>query len=168
MPRLRQVSPLFIFALISLLYCSQTCVAAGHAHAAVSATRPDAHAADATPCHPPSTTPRNTDESCTDCGGHFFLTTASSGADVLSATATASAPCVFVSPPATLAASPLAYRSTITQHTSSTHGICHCLFFDSNLLPPRRPECGVTRCCQRQPTLLSSVVFRILHWSWDT
>ena len=33
MSRLRQVSPLLIVALISLLYCSQVCLAAGHARA---------------------------------------------------------------------------------------------------------------------------------------
>ena len=58
MHRFRQVSPLLIFALVSLLYCSQVCVAAGHVHAAVPAAIPDS--ANATPCHSPSPEPQNT------------------------------------------------------------------------------------------------------------
>jgi hypothetical protein len=120
MPQLRQVSPLFIFALISLLYCSPVCVATGHAHAAVSSIRANSNFPDETPCHPPSTTPWNTSDSCTDCGDHFFLIPTSSGTAALSATATASSTfCVFASATASLAASPLAYRRTITQLASS-------------------------------------------------
>jgi hypothetical protein len=81
----RQVSPLLIFALVSLLYCSQVCVVTGHVHAAASAPSPESDSADAAPCHSRSTAPQNTDDSCSDCGAHFFLASTSSPVGALTA-----------------------------------------------------------------------------------
>src|SRR5262245_36130503 len=88
MRRLRRVSPLLITFLVSLFYCSQVCVAAGHVHAAASTTRLDPHSADATPCHSPSPAPQHTSDQCPDCGDHFFLRSTSFGADTLTASGT--------------------------------------------------------------------------------
>src|SRR5262245_7440937 len=83
MYRLRRIPALFIFALVSLLYCSQVCIAAGHVHATVSVARSDANTAAATPCHSPSSVPQNTGDQCSHCSDHFFLTSMSSSTDAL-------------------------------------------------------------------------------------
>src|SRR5262245_23294778 len=88
MRQLRRVSPFLITLVLSLFYCSQVCVAAGHVHAAVLTARPDSHSADATPCHSPSTTPQNTGDQCPDCGDHFFLISTPSGMDIFTASRT--------------------------------------------------------------------------------
>lgn len=117
MYQLRQASPLFIFALVSLLYCSQVCVAAGHVHTAV--TTADSDSADARPCHSPAGEPRNTSDQCSDCGSHFFLTSPSSGSDAFSVAGVASSfVWFFAYLPSTQNALPLALRRNAERRLS--------------------------------------------------
>src|SRR5215510_14125025 len=114
---LRQLSPLLIFALVSLLCCSRVCVAAGHMHAAASALSSQSDSADATPCHSRSTSPQNTDDQCSDCGAHFFLASTPSGVDALTTAGTAfSTICFFALPIFSLEAFSLACHRKFGLH----------------------------------------------------
>src|SRR6266540_5444505 len=84
MYRLRQVSYAVSLFLTLLLHCSQTCLAAGHAHAAVTVPVSPHHPEHA-PCHSAPTTPNGIPDKCPDCGDHVFLTAVSSGAETLAA-----------------------------------------------------------------------------------
>src|SRR5712692_4461904 len=86
MRRLRQVSPLSLFPLVFLLYCGQTCVAAGHLHAAATATAVPDHSPEHGSCHgSPTPLPQGTPDRCTDCGDHFYLKASVAGAEALTA-----------------------------------------------------------------------------------
>src|SRR5205823_26708 len=84
----------FLF-LVFLLHCSQTCLAAGHAHAAiavpVSTHDNPAHA----PCHSSPTPPQRIPEKCADCAGHVFLPSVASGPATLAAAGVFSIPFCF-------------------------------------------------------------------------
>jgi len=84
MYRLRQVSYTMFLFLALLLHCSQTCLAAGHARAAVTVPVSPHHPEHA-PCHSAPTAPDGIPDKCPDCGDHVFLTAASSGAETLAA-----------------------------------------------------------------------------------
>lgn len=117
MHRFRHASSLIILALVSLLYCTQVCVAAGHAHAAVTVVHHDA--ADARPCHPPAEDPQHTSDQCADCGTHFFLASPSSGGEALSAAAIASSfVWFFTYPPCAQESSPFVFSRQPEKHLS--------------------------------------------------
>ena len=117
MPRFRQASSLIILALVSLLYCTQVCVAAGHVHAAVTVANHDS--ADARSCHSPAEDPQHTSDQCSDCGSHFFLTSPSSGGDALSAAAIASSfVWIFTYPLSSQESSPLVFFRQPERHLS--------------------------------------------------
>jgi hypothetical protein len=117
MHRFRHASSLIILALVSLLYCTQICVAAGHATAAV--TVPTHDPADARSCHPPAEDPQHTNDQCADCGTHFFLASPSSGGDALSAAVIASSfVLLFTYPSDAQESSPLVFFRRPERHLS--------------------------------------------------
>src|SRR5712692_3091549 len=86
MRRLRQVSPLSLFPLVFLLYCGQTCLAAGHLHAAATATAAPDHSPGHGSCHGSAAPlPQGPRDQCTDCGDHFYLKASVAGAEALTA-----------------------------------------------------------------------------------
>ena len=83
MYRFRQISHFVFFFLAFLLYCSPTCLAAGHVHATVSsAPVASSQGAAHTPCH---STPKQIPDQCLDCSDHVFLSPASAGAEMVAA-----------------------------------------------------------------------------------
>src|SRR5712691_7105137 len=85
MSRFRQVSYAVPLFLAFLLHCSQTCLAAGHAYAAVAVPVSAQHGPEHAPCHSTPTAPHGIPDKCPDCRDHVFLTAVSSGADTLAA-----------------------------------------------------------------------------------
>jgi hypothetical protein len=85
MSRLRQISYAVFLFLALLLHCSQTCLAAGHARAAVTAPVSSHHSPAHTPCHSAPGAPNGIPDKCPDCADHVFLTAASSRAETLAA-----------------------------------------------------------------------------------
>lgn len=111
MTRFRQVAPLFIFALVSLLYCSQACLALGHGYAVVATSSHESDSVDAQPCHSHAPSPQNTEDQCQDCGERLFLTSPSSSADVLTlARNILSVVCIFAHPSSSPAIASHAYH----------------------------------------------------------
>src|SRR6266446_2789930 len=82
---LRQASPSVFLFLVFLLHCSQTCLAAGHAHAAVTVPVSPHHTAGHAPCHSSPAAPAGLPEKCPDCSDHTFLPSVVSGIETLSA-----------------------------------------------------------------------------------
>src|SRR5215831_5472031 len=96
MYRFRQVSYAVSLFLALLLHCSQTCLAAGHVHAAVTVPVSAQHRPGHAPCHSASPAPHETPDKCPDCRDHVFLTAASSGEETLAASgAFLFAPCLL-------------------------------------------------------------------------
>jgi len=85
MSRLRQVSYTVSLFLALLLHCSQTCLAAGYAHAAVTGPVSPQHGSEHAPCHSAPAAPNGIPDKCPDCGDHVFLTAVSSRAETLAA-----------------------------------------------------------------------------------
>lgn len=116
----RQVSPLLIFAFVSLLYCSQVCVAAGHVRAAASSPSTEPASADEMACHSPSTAPQNTNDQCTDCSASFFLAPTPPSVGALTAAGTVSSPMGFFAQPTSApAAALLAYSGKLELYAFS-------------------------------------------------
>src|SRR5215475_8887321 len=78
----RRASPAVFLFLTVLLHCSQTCLAAGHAHAAITVPTAADHSLEHPPCHSSSPAQR-LPEKCPDCGDHVFLTPGAAGAEML-------------------------------------------------------------------------------------
>ncbi len=76
-----QILPFLAF----VLHCSQTCLAAGPAHAAVTTLAVQHHSEEHAPCHAPQTAPHESSEQCLDCAGHVFLRSAPDGTEPLMA-----------------------------------------------------------------------------------
>src|SRR5262245_14760976 len=85
MYRLRQLSPAVFFFLAILLYCSQTCLAAGHASARVTVPASRHQSTGHPPCHTNPTAPQGVPEKCPNCRGHVFLAALSSGPETVAA-----------------------------------------------------------------------------------
>src|SRR5712692_775559 len=85
MHRLRQASPSVFFFLVFLLHCSQTCLAAGHARAAVTVPASTNHGSEHVPCHSPQTAPQGSPARCPDCTDHVFLKSVAAGTETLAA-----------------------------------------------------------------------------------
>lgn len=85
MYRFRQVSYAVPLFLALLLHCSQTCLAAGHAYAAVAVPVSARPSPEHAPCHSAPTAPHGIPDKCPDCSDHVFLSAASSGAATLAA-----------------------------------------------------------------------------------
>src|SRR5215475_11061271 len=85
MRRLRQASPAVFFFLVFLLHCSQTCLAAGHAYAAVTVPVSPHHNPALAPRHSSPTSPQGIPEKCPDCAEHVFLKSVASGTETLAA-----------------------------------------------------------------------------------
>src|SRR5215510_15889043 len=100
MYRLRQVSYAVFLFLALLLHCSQTCLAAGHAHAAVTVPVFPHHSPEHTPCHSAPPAPNGIPDKCPDCGGHVFLKSVSSesGTEALATAGTFLLPGVLTPP----------------------------------------------------------------------
>jgi hypothetical protein len=69
----RQGSLLVFLCLVFLLSCSQTCLAAGHAHGGVLDPVASPHGAEGVPCHSPQSPPPGSPARCPDCADHVFL-----------------------------------------------------------------------------------------------
>ena len=88
MYRLRQVSyAVFLFVAL-LLHCSQRCLAAGHARAAVTVSVSPHHSPGHAPCHSAAPAPNGIPDKCPDCGDHVFLQSVSSGTETLATAGT--------------------------------------------------------------------------------
>ncbi len=99
MYRLHQVSSAVFLFLALLLHCSQMCLAAGHAHAAVTVPVSPHHIPEHAPCHSAPTAPNGIPDKCPDCADHVFLTAASSGAETLAASGPFLFPLCFLMQP---------------------------------------------------------------------
>src|SRR3989442_10209978 len=80
---LRQASPSVFLFLAVLLHCSQTCLAAGHAHAVVTVPVSADHGPEHTPCHSSPAPSQRLPEKCPACGDHVFLTPVAAGVETL-------------------------------------------------------------------------------------
>src|SRR5262245_9259639 len=99
MHRLRQASPSVFLFLVFLFHCSQTCLATGHAHAAVAAPFATHHSPGHPPCHSSPAPSRGIPEKCPDCGHHVFLPSAASGAATLATVESFFIPCCVLTQP---------------------------------------------------------------------
>jgi len=88
----RRVSPAVFLFLTFLFHCSQTCLAADHAHAAVTVPISTDHDAGHTPCHSSSSPSQRLPEKCSDCADHVFLTPVAAGTETLATPGPAVAP----------------------------------------------------------------------------
>src|SRR5262245_54718955 len=61
-----------VFFLAFLLHCSQVCLTAGHAYAAVSLPNLPAGGSAHAPCHSAPIPPTDAPDHCPDCGDHVF------------------------------------------------------------------------------------------------
>src|SRR5438270_12250616 len=98
MSRFRQVSYAVSLFLALLLHCSQTCLAAGHVHAAVTVPVSPQHGPEHVPCHSAPTAPHGTPDTCSNCRDHVFLTAVSAGADTLAASGSFFLPSCLLTP----------------------------------------------------------------------
>src|SRR5713226_711477 len=96
---LRQASPSVFFFLAFLLHCSQTCLAAGHVHAAVTLPVSTHHNPEHAPCHSSPVPPHGIPDKCPDCGDHVFLRSAPSGAETLAAPGPSLSPLCLLTQP---------------------------------------------------------------------
>src|SRR5262249_26186284 len=99
MCQFRQASPSVFLFLVFLLHCSQTCLAAGHAHTAVIVPVSTRHNPEHAPCHSSPTAPQGIPEKCPDCAEHVFLPSVASGTETLAASGSFSIPfCSLMQP----------------------------------------------------------------------
>src|SRR5438034_8510793 len=117
MRQLRQVSPSVFFFLALLLHCSQTCLAAGHTHAAVTIPASAHHGPEHAPCHSAPAPRHGTPDKCPDCADHVFLKSVSSGAEALTAAGPCLLPlCLLIQPVLPVLSHP---RASVLQLTSA-------------------------------------------------
>jgi hypothetical protein len=95
MRRFQQLLPFMAAFLVFVLQCSQTCLAAGHAQAAVTTRTTPHDSEEHSPCHATGTASGESSEQCLDCGGHVFLRSAPDGTEPLM-----TLPFLFLSVPA--------------------------------------------------------------------
>src|SRR5262249_62134773 len=70
---LRHISPSAFLFLVFLLHCSQACLAAGHAHPAVTASVSTRHGSEHLPCHSSPAPPQGFPGKCPDCAAPAYL-----------------------------------------------------------------------------------------------
>ncbi|HEV8713677.1 MAG TPA: hypothetical protein VGX03_12735 [Candidatus Binatia bacterium] len=99
MHRLRQASPSVFLFVVFLLHCSQTCLAAGHAHAAVTVPVSTDHNPEHAPCHSSPAAPNGIPDKCPDCADHVFLPSGAYGIATLAAAGSFFIPCCVLMQP---------------------------------------------------------------------
>ncbi|HKA55476.1 MAG TPA: hypothetical protein VKJ47_17630 [Candidatus Binatia bacterium] len=97
---LRHISPSAFLFLVFLFHCSQACLAAGHAHPAVTASVSTRHGSEHLPCHSSPAPPQGLPGKCPDCADHVYLPSVACGTETLAAAETFPVPFCFLTRPA--------------------------------------------------------------------